>query len=101
MIHKVFQVIASQRRMVVELSVLALGPRPYLPAVLRADNAGITLARQLGRGFLVLLEIIQISQKQNPGGLLHIVQLAGAARVFMENVVYILEGLLKQGYFSF
>ena len=76
---------------------MLLGAGPDFPLIITADNALVGLARELCRRLLVFLEIIQILQKENPGGLLHIIQLAAAARVFVQDVVDVLEGLFKQG----
>ena len=66
MVNKLFQVIAGERLMVVYFTVFAFWRCPDFPAVLLADNACVGLSRQLCRSFLVLLEIIQIFQKENP-----------------------------------
>ena len=49
------------------------------------------------RGFVgpVLLQRVEVFQEEEPGGLLGVVELRGAARLFPENVVDILEGLFK------
>ena len=100
MVDKVFKVIAGKRLMMIDLAVFAFGNCPDFPFVLFVNNPFIGFTGKLCRGFFVLLKIIQIFQKENPRGLLHIVQLAAATCVFVEDVVYILEGLFKQGNFS-
>ncbi len=40
--------------------------------------------------------IVEVFEKQHPGRLLDVIQLATAAGVFVENVIDVLEGLLKQ-----
>ncbi len=53
------------------------------------------LAFQLGLGRLVVLQGVEVLQEEQPGRLLGVVQLAGAASVLVEDVVDVLEGLLK------
>jgi fumarate hydratase, class I len=46
---------------------------------------------------LVLLQAVEVFQEQQPGGLLGVVQFGGAAGLFPEDVVDVLEGLFKHG----
>ena len=48
-----------------------------------------------GFGGLVVLQGVELFQEEQPGGLLGVVQLAGAAGVFPEDVVDVFEGLFK------
>lgn len=45
----------------------------------------------------VLFEAIEIFEEEEPGGLFGVVEFGGAARLLAENVVNVLEGLLKHG----
>jgi len=62
------------------------------------DDERIGLAGQLGGHGLFLLQIVEIFEEQYPGGLLRIVELGGAARLFPEDVIDILEDLLEHGF---
>jgi hypothetical protein len=42
-----------------------------------------------------MLQVVEIFEEQYPLGLLRIVQLGGAARLFPEDVIDILEGLVE------
>ncbi len=44
---------------------------------------------------LVLLQPVEVFQEQQPGGLLGVVELGGAAGFFPEDVVDVLEGLFE------
>ena len=45
---------------------------------------------------LVLLQPVEVFQEQQPGSLLGVVQLGGAAGLFPEDVVDVFEGLFKR-----
>jgi hypothetical protein len=47
--------------------------------------------QERGFGGLIFFETVEVFQKQQPGGLLGIIQLAGASGILPENVVDILE----------
>ncbi len=96
-VDEVAQVVAGQRLVVVELAVLALGRGPALPAVGLVEDEGVFLALQLGLDGLVLLQAVEVFQEQQPGGLLGVVQLGGAAGLFPEHVVDVFEGLFEHG----
>jgi hypothetical protein len=61
------------------------------------DDVLVLLALQLGLLLVGMLEIVEIFEEQNPGGLLGVVQLGGAAGLFPQDVVDVLEGLLEHG----
>jgi hypothetical protein len=44
-----------------------------------------------------MFERVQIPQEEEPRGLLDVIQFAGTACLFSQNVVNILEGLFKHG----
>ena len=79
----------------VELAVLAFGRGPVLPAIGLVEDVGVFLALQLGFVGLVLLQPVEIFQEQQPRGLLGVVQLGGAARLFAQNIVDVFEGLFE------
>ena len=55
----------------------------------------VLLALQLGFVGPVLLQPVEVFQEEQPGGLLGVVQLGGAAGLFPEDVVDVLEGLFE------
>ena len=89
------EIVAGQRLVVIERAVLLLRRRPHGPAVLGVDDRLVFLARQLGLLLVGALKVVEILEKQNPGGLLGVVQLRGAAGLFPQNVVDVLEGLFE------
>ena len=94
-VDEVAQVVAGQGGVVVELAVLALGRGPAFPAIGLVEDEGVLLAFQRGFVGLVLLQPVEVLQEQQPRGLLGVVQLGGAAGLFPEHVVDVLEGLFK------
>ena len=99
-VDEVAQVVAGQRLVVVELAVLALRRGPALPAVGLVEDEGVLLALQRGLRRLVLLQPVEVLQEQQPGGLLGVVELGGAAGLFPEDVVDVLEGLFEHAWGS-
>ena len=89
------QVVAAQGGVVVDLAVFALGRCPAFPPVWLVEDVGVFLAVQLRFGGFVAFEGVKVFQEQQPGRLFGVVQFAGAAGVFPENVVDVLEGLFK------
>jgi hypothetical protein len=59
------------------------------------EDEGVFLPFELGLGGAVVLEAIEVLQKQQPRGLLGVVELRGAAGLFPEDVVDVAEGLLE------
>jgi hypothetical protein len=74
------------------LAVGGLGRGPAFPAVGSVEDEAVGLAFQFGLGRLVLLQRVEVFQEQQPGRLLGVVQLAGAAGVLVQDVVDVLEG---------
>ena len=99
-VDEVAQVVAGHGLVVVDLAVLALGRGPVLPAVGLVEDEGVLLALQRGLIGLVLLQPVEVLEEQEPGGLLGVIQLGGAARLFPEDVVDVLEGLFKHDHLS-
>jgi hypothetical protein len=94
-VHKVAQIVAGQGLVVVELAVLALGCGPVLPAIGLVEDERVFLPFQSGFHGLVLFQSVKIFQKEEPGALLSVVQLAGATGLFPENVIDVFEGLFE------
>ena len=71
--------------------------RPIPPNGRACREEGILFALEGGFVGFVLLQRVEVFQEEEPGGLLGIVQLRGAAGLFAEDVVNVLEGLFKHG----
>jgi len=71
------------------------GRGPFVPAVGLVEEEGVLFAVEGGFIGFVLLERVEIFEEEEPGGLLGVVQLRGAASLFAEDVVDVFEGLLK------
>jgi hypothetical protein len=90
-VDEVAQVVAGQRLVVVELAVFTFGRGPAFPAVVFVQDEAVAFALQLAASSgLVLLQPVEVLEEQQPGGLLGVVQLGGAAGFFPEYVVDIL-----------
>lgn len=94
-VDEVGEVIAGQGLVVVEFAVAAFGHGPAGPLELPVDNGRVGLAGEFGGGGAVFLQVIQVLEEEDPGGLLHIVQLASATGILVEDVVDILECLFE------
>lgn len=88
-----------QSLVVVASSVLILGCSPAFPAVWLFEDVGVFLAFERCLGGLVLLEIVEIFQEQQPGSLLSVIEFARATRLFPKDVVDIFESLFKHSVF--
>jgi len=97
LVHEVAEVVAGQGTVVVEIAVLVLGRGPAFPAIRLIEDVSVFLAVERGLGALVLLKIVEVFQEQQPGGLLGVVELGGAARFFPEDVIDVFEGLFEHG----
>src|SRR5579871_6621661 len=71
------------------------GRGPAFPAIGLVEQVGVFFAVQLGLGGAVLFQAVEVFQKQQPGSLLGVIQLGGAAGLFPEYVVDVFEGLLE------
>jgi len=56
---------------------------------------GVFLPVQRGFGRLILLQPVEVFQEEEPGSLLGVVELAGAAGVLPEDIVDVFESLLE------
>ena len=95
---KSMQVVAGQRVVVVEPAVGVLGRGPSFPAVGLVEDVGVGLAVKLGLVGAVLFQVVEVFQEQQPRRLLGVVELGRAAGLLPENVVDVLEGLLKHSH---
>lgn len=84
--------------MVVELALRILGGGPYIPLVFGSDDGAVGLAGEFGCRGPILLEVIEVLEKQDPGGLLHVIQFTPTACVLVQDIVYILKSLFKHGF---
>ena len=89
------EVVATERGVVINLAVFALGRGPRFPAVGFVEDVGVFLAVEGGLGGFVVFEGVEVFQEEQPGGLLGVVEFAGAAGVFPENIIDIFEGLFE------
>ena len=89
------QVVAGHRLVVVGLAVLVLRRSPAFPLVLLFQQESVRPAFQVGHHRLVALQRVQVFEEQQPGGLLGVVQFAGAAGILVQDVVDVLEGLFE------
>jgi len=95
LIYEAREVVAGEGGVVVDLAVLALGRGPAFPAVGFIEDVVIFLAFELGLGGFVGFEGIEIFQKEQPRGLLGVIEFAGAACFFSECIVDVFESLLE------
>ncbi|HEY6990067.1 MAG TPA: hypothetical protein VH369_16855 [Bryobacteraceae bacterium] len=90
MIDEVAKIVAGFGLVVVYFAVLAFRRGPGFPAVGRVEDVGVLFAVQRGFVGFVLLEAVQVFQEEEPGGLFGVVELGGAAGLFPEDVVDVL-----------
>ena len=79
----------------VELARCIPGRGPGAPAVGGVEDVAVGTAFERGFVGLVLLQPVQILEEEQPGGLLGVIEFGGAAALFPEGVVDILEGLFE------
>jgi hypothetical protein len=72
---------------VVDFAVFAFGRGPNFPAVGLFEDEGAGFAVEGRFVDLVLFEIVEILQEEEPGGLFRVVQFGGAAGLFPEDVI--------------
>ena len=95
-VDEVGEVVASHGLLVVDrLAVGLLRRGPRVPAVGLGQDVVVLLAVQLGLGGFVLLEAVEVFEEQQPGGLLGVIELGGAAGFFAEGIVDVPEGLFE------
>ncbi len=89
------EVVAGEGGVVIDLAVFTLGRGPCFPAVGFIEDMGVFLAVQCGLGGFIVFEGIEVFQEEEPRSLLGVIEFAGAACIFPENIVDIFEGLFK------
>ena len=97
-VDEVAQVVAGHRRVVVERAACGFWGGPGLPPVGLFNDEAVGLAFQCGFVGLIGFKRVEVLQKKQPGRLLGVVQLAGAACVLVQDVVDVLESLLKHSF---
>jgi len=94
-VDEVAQVVAGHRVVVVGLAGCGLWRGPTFPTVGRIEDEAVLLAFERSFGGLVLLHRVEVFEEEQPRALLGVVQFAGAARVLMQDVVDVFEGLFE------
>ncbi len=89
------EVVAGEGGVVVDLAVLAFGRRPAFPAILPFEDEAVFFPFQLRLHGFVVLQRVEVFQEQEPGTLLGVIQITGAAGVLPEDVVDVFEGLFE------
>ena len=92
---EVAQVVAGESFVVVDLAVFGSWSCPGFPAISLFKERRVFLAAKLGFGGAIVFESVEIFEEEEPGGLLGVVELGGAARFSTESFVDVLENLLK------
>jgi hypothetical protein len=67
---------------VVDLAVPVVGCGSAFPSLRTDEDVGVRFALEGGLGPLVLLQIVEASEEEEPGGLLGVVELTGAVGFF-------------------
>jgi len=94
-VDEVAQVVAGHGVFVVDLAIDGFRSGPAFPTAGRVENETAFFAFERSLCGLVLLQRIEILEEQQPRALLGAVQFAGAASVFVQDVVYVFEGLFE------
>jgi hypothetical protein len=94
-VDEIAEVVSGERFVVVELPGFVFGRGPGFPAVGLLEEEGVFLSVEFGFGPAVLLEAVEIFEEQEPGGLLGVVELGGAAGFLAKHFVDIFEGLFE------
>lgn len=94
-VDEVAEVLSVHHLLVIELAGFILWGGPALPAVGLVEEVGVFATFDLGEVGAVLLEAVEVFEEEEPGGLLGVVELGGAAGLLAEGVVDIAEGLVE------
>ena len=95
-LDELVQVVAGQRRRVVQHAILLRGG-PCAPTVFFGENARVAAAGEDGFSFALRFERVEVLQKEQPRGLLDVVELGGAPCVLAQFVVDALEDVAAHG----
>ena len=76
-------------------SIFCLGGGPSFPAEGFVEDVGVFAAIELGFGGFLDFEGIEVFKEEEPGGLLGVIELCGAAGFLAEDIIDISEGLFE------
>ncbi len=101
-VDEVAEIVTGESFVVVDLAVAvgaagSLGRGPGFPAIGLVEEESVLFALEFGFHGALLLERFEIFEEEEPGGLLGVVQLGGAAGFLAENVVDVFEDLFEHG----
>ncbi|HZV88589.1 MAG TPA: hypothetical protein VFF95_13650 [Candidatus Binatus sp.] len=101
-VDEVAEVVARESFVVVNLAVAvraagSFGSGPSFPAIGLLEEESVLFALELGFRGALLLERFEVLEEEEPGGLLGVVELGGAAGFLAENVVDVFEDLFEHG----
>lgn len=94
-VDEVAEVVAGAGGVVIEFAVAGFGSSPCGPAVGRVEDVGIALSFEGGLFGFICFEAIEVFQEEEPGGLLGLIELAGATGFFAEDVIDVSESLFE------
>lgn len=95
LVDEIAKIIAAQRLVVVEFSILAFRSCPALPAIRLVENVRVLLPLQCRYVGSVLLKAIEVLEEQKPRRLLGVVELRRTASLLSEDIVDISKRLFK------
>lgn len=90
------EVVAGHRTVVVDFAIL-FRRSPRFPLIRSIEDGAIFPPIERGFGGLIVLQGVEIFQKEQPGRLLGVVEFTRAASVLPEDVVDVFEGLFEHG----
>ena len=79
----------------VDLAVPCFRNRPLRPSVFALDDRGVLRIGKFSAELASTLEVIEVFEEEDPGGLLDVIELARATSILVEDVIDILEGVLE------
>ena len=97
-VHKINQVVASQRLVVVEPAGLVLRRRPGLPPIRFVEDVAELVPFERGFSGFVRLKAVEVFEEEQPGRLLGVIELGGASRFLAQHVIDVFKRLFKHGY---
>jgi hypothetical protein len=96
-VHEIDEVIAGEGDIVVDLARLVLGSGPGGSLMGLIEDELVCLPDELALLRSLLLEVVEVFQEEEPGGLLGVVQFRRAPGLFPEDVIKVFEGLFEHG----